>query len=104
MSEQGHFIIADTSVLLSFICSRNHDYLFHFLGGYSLKVPQAIAEEMERKLKEPRFRHAKILWHDLCNSDSAPIELIEDNDSVLLKYIRGFTVLQPGSKKIGENI
>ena len=50
------FIFADTSVLLNFICAGEQDLLLKFVGDEQLHVPQAVKDEVERKLEIPYKR------------------------------------------------
>ncbi|WP_216452446.1 hypothetical protein [Arcanobacterium phocae] len=107
MATPAVFIIVDTSVLLSFICSNNENFLLAFVQGAPLYVPETIDNEMARKLKEPRFKHGRKTWETL--KDSQYITVLKDDYSTLLPIIRGWAGprfgLQHGlAKNLGEYV
>jgi len=98
------FIVSDTSLLLSFVCANEHDLLIKFSGADPIYIPEAVANEMERKLNEPRFSCGRSRWMRLKSSQH--IEIFEDNDG-LLSIVRGFAgfnyTYQGGlAKNLGE--
>ncbi|MCZ9306402.1 hypothetical protein L8V01_02735 [Corynebacterium sp. c8Ua_181] len=59
------FIFADTSVLLNFICADEQDLLLKFVGDEQLYVPEAVKNEVKRKLETPRFQSCYTTWTSL---------------------------------------
>ncbi|WP_216387076.1 PIN domain-containing protein [Arcanobacterium phocae] len=107
MATPAVFIIVDTSVLLSFICSNNENFLLAFVQGAPLYVPETIDNEMARKLKERRFKHGRKTWETL--KDSQYITVLKDDYSTLLPIIRGYAGpkfgVQDGlAKNLGEYV
>lgn len=87
MTPSPAFIVSDTSILLSFVCANKQDLLIKFSGSEPIYLPQAVANEMERKLDEPRFRCGRNRWTRLLRSKHFVV--LEDNDE-LLPIVRGF--------------
>ena len=79
-TNQQLFVISDTSVILSFVCSKNQDLLISFTDGAPLYIPEAVASEMRRKLAENRFRGGQATWFSLIGSKY--IEVLEDTIDV----------------------
>ncbi|WP_455952214.1 hypothetical protein [Arcanobacterium haemolyticum] len=107
MATPAVFIIVDTSVLLSFICSNNEKFLLIFTQESPLYVPETIDNEMARKLEESRFKHGRKTWETLKSSQR--VEVLEDNLVTLLPIIRGWAGprfgLQHGlAKNLGEYV
>ncbi|MCZ9290341.1 hypothetical protein [Corynebacterium evansiae] len=74
------FVVSDTSVILSFVCSKNQDLLISFTNGAPLYVPEAVASEMRRKLTEDRFEAGRTTWFSLIGSKY--IKVLEDTIDV----------------------
>ncbi|MFC5369401.1 hypothetical protein [Arcanobacterium bovis] len=87
MSSRSSFIIADTSVLLCFICSNNETLLINFDPQRVIYVPQAVADEMERKLTDRQFSCGSLTWNTLISSNR--IHILEEPPT-LLKIVRGW--------------
>lgn len=101
------FIFADTSVLLNFICAGEEDLLLKFVGDEQLHVPAAVRDEVERKLKVPRFQRGSKTWASL--SAHGHVTVLEDDMDRLFKHIRLFAgprySIQGGmAKNLGEYI
>lgn len=79
-TNQQLFVVSDTSVILSFVCSKNQDLLISFTNGAPLYIPEAVASEMRRKLAEDRFRVGQTTWFSLIGSKY--IEVLEDTVDV----------------------
>ena len=75
------FIVSDTSLLLSFVCANKQDLLIKFSGSDPIYIPQAVADEMERKLCEPRFVHGRNRWIRLVRSKH--FQVLDDNEGLL---------------------
>lgn len=99
------FIIADTSVLLNFICAGEQDLLLKFVGDEQLHVPEAVKDEVERKLKTPKFQSGFTTWISLVTHGH--VKVLKDNYGRLWKYIhlfsgRGYTIQGGMAKNLGE--
>lgn len=99
------FIFADTSVLLNFICAGEHDLLLKFVGDEQLHVPEAVRNEVERKLKTPRFQCGVRTWTSLVAHGH--VKVLEDDYERLWKHIRlfsgpGYTIRGGMAKNLGE--
>ncbi|PCC83284.1 hypothetical protein COM45_04280 [Corynebacterium accolens] len=99
------FIFADTSVLLNFICAGEHDLLLKFVGDEQLHVPEAVRNEVERKLKTPRFQCGVRTWTSLVAHGH--VKVLEDDYERLWKRIRlfsgpGYTIQGGMAKNLGE--
>ncbi|WHU60691.1 hypothetical protein [Trueperella pyogenes] len=100
-------ILSDTSILLSFICSNNEHILIGLAkrAETSIRIPNAVANEMRRKLGQQRFSVGKTKWHTLLQTRR--IEIISDDDPELMPIIEGW--IGPGfdtrgglAKNLGE--
>ncbi|MFC5281655.1 hypothetical protein ACFPGO_07210 [Arcanobacterium canis] len=103
------FIVADTSVLLSFVCSNQHDFLVKIAKSAqtSISVPRAIEREMDRKLTTPRFKGGRKRWETLKSSPYFCV--IDDSLENLTPYLSmytgpGFDLANPRQKDLGEAI
>lgn len=99
------FIFADTSVLLNFICAGEQDLLLKFVGYEHLHVPEAVRNEVERKLKTPRFQCGVRTWTSL--DAHGHVKVLKDGYERLWKHIRlfsgpGYTVQGGMAKNLGE--
>lgn len=79
-TNQQLFVVSDTSVILSFVCSKNQHLLISFTNGAPLYIPEAVASEMRRKLAEDRFKVGQTTWFSLIGSKY--IEVLEDTVDV----------------------
>ena len=101
------FIVADTSVLLNFICAGEQDLLLKFVDDEQLHVPAVIRDEVERKLKAPRFQCGAQTWASLITHGH--VHVLDDDMDRLFKYIRLFAgprfSIQGGmAKNLGEYV
>lgn len=99
------FIVADTSVLLNFVCAGEQDLLLKFVGDEQLYVPKAVKDEMERKLKNPRFQSGVTTWTSLVAHGH--VKVLEDDYGRLWEHIRlfsgpGYTIQGGMAKNLGE--
>ena len=99
------FIFADTSVLLNFICAGEQDLLLRFVGDEQLHVPEAVKDEVERKLETPKFRSGSTTWTSLVTHGH--VKVLEDDYGRLWKHIRlfsgpGYTTQGGMAKNLGE--
>ena len=99
------FIIADTSVLLDFICAGEQDLLLKFVGNEQLQVPEAVKDEVERKLKTPKFQSGSTTWTSLVTHGH--VKVLKDNYALLWKHIHlfsgpGYTIQGGKAKNLGE--
>lgn len=99
------FIFADTSVLLNFICAGEQDLLLKFVGDEQLHVPQAVKDEVERKLEIPRFQSGSKTWISLVTHGH--IKVLADDYDRLWKHIHlfsgpGYTIQGGIAKNLGE--
>ncbi|KKO81468.1 hypothetical protein WU87_00975 [Corynebacterium minutissimum] len=98
-------IFADTSVLLNFICAGEQDLLLKFVEDEQLHVPAAVRDEVERKLKAPRFQCGSRTWSSLIAHGH--VHVLDDDMDRLFKHIRLFAgprySIQGGmAKNLGE--
>ncbi|VEI13830.1 PIN domain-containing protein [Trueperella bialowiezensis] len=103
----ARIILSDTSILLSFICSHNEHFLIDLANqaGTSIRIPNAVANEMDRKLKQRRFSGGRTKWVTLLQTRR--VEIISDDDPALIRTIEGWSGprfdLQGGlAKNLGE--
>ena len=101
------FIVADTSVLLNFICAGEQDLLLKFVEDEKLHVPAAVRDEVKRKLKVPQFQTGSKTWTSLITHGH--IKVLEDDMDRLFKHIRLFAgprfSIQGGmAKNLGEYV
>lgn len=101
------FIVADTSVLLNFICANEQDLLLKFVGDNKLHVPAAVSHEMQRKLEEARFQCGAQTWVSLITHGY--VHVLDDDMDRLFKHIRLFAgprfSIQGGmAKNLGEYV
>ncbi|OCA94840.1 hypothetical protein [Actinobaculum suis] len=84
-------ILSDTSILLSFICSRNEHFLIAIAERLdtSIQIPNAVANEMERKLGNRRFSAGTAKWHTLLQTGY--ITVLSDENPKLIPTIEGWT-------------
>lgn len=105
-TNQQLFVVSDTSVILSFVCSKNQDLLINFTNGAPLYIPEAVASEMMRKLAEDRFEVGRTTWLSLIGSKY--IEVLEDTIDVFHVVRRfagvGFRNKTGLAKDLGEFI
>lgn len=99
------FIFADTSVLLNFICAGEQDLLLKFVGNEQLHVPEAVKDEVERKLKSPKFQSGFTTWISLVTHGH--VKVLKDDYGRLWKHIRlfsgpGYTTQGGMAKNLGE--
>lgn len=85
----GHLLVADTSVLLNFVCSKNHRYLLDFAGKMTISIPGAVRNEVERKLATPRFECGKSPWEWFLKQQN--VEVLDDDIKKLLPYVRRYS-------------
>lgn len=105
MSRQ--FIVADTSVLLSFICANEKDLLLKFLGEYKLHAPAAVSHEVRRKLDETRVQCGARTWASLITHGH--VHVLDDDIDRLFTHIQLFagprSSIQGGmAKNLGEYV
>lgn len=101
------FIVADTSVLLNFICANQQDLLLKFVDDEQLHVPAAVRDEVERKLRVPQFQCGAQTWASLIAYGH--VHVLDDDMDRLFKYIRLFAgprfSIQGGmAKNLGEYV
>ena len=94
-------------MLLNFICAGEQDPLLKFVGDEQLHVPAAVRDEVERKLKVPRFQSGSKTWASLITHGH--IKVLEDDMDRLFKHIRLFAgprfSIQGGmAKNLGEYV
>lgn len=99
------FIFADTSVLLNFICAGEQDLLLKFVGDEQLYVPEAVKNEVKRKLETPRFQSGFKTWTSLVTHGH--VKVLEDDYERLWKHIHlfsgpGYTIQDGMAKNLGE--
>lgn len=82
------FIVADTSVLLNFICANQQDLLLKFVDDEQLHVPAAVRDEVERKLRVPQFQCGAQTWASLITHGH--VHVLDDDMDRLFKHIRLF--------------
>lgn len=104
MNSSRRFIVSDTSILLSFVCANKQDILIKFSGSDPIHLPQVVVNEMERKLRDPRFKSGRSRWTRLINSRYFVV--LEETDGLLAR-VRGFAgynyTYQNGlAKNLGE--
>ncbi len=82
------FIVADTSVLLSFICANEKDLLLKFVDDERLHVPAEVRDEVERKLKVPQFQCGAQTWASLIAYGH--VHVLDDDMDRLFNHIQLF--------------
>ena len=80
-------IIADTSVLLNFVCSRQHRFLIIFSNPIGIDIPPAVRDEVERKLTNRRFSRGIDPWNYRLREKY--IRVLQDSDRVW-NHVRGY--------------
>lgn len=103
----GHLLVADTSVLLNFVCSKNHQYLLDFAGNKTISIPGAVKNEVERKLAKQRFACGKGHWDWFLGQPN--VEVLDDDYKKLYPYVRlysgpGYKTQGGKAKHLGEYI
>lgn len=99
------FIFADTSVLLNFICAGEQDLLLKFVGNEQLHVPEAVKNEVERKLENPKFQSGFTTCISLVTQGH--VKVLKDDYALLWKHIHlfsgpGYTIQGGMAKNLGE--
>jgi len=101
------FIVADTSVLLNFICANQQDLLLKFVDDEQLHVPPTVRDEVERKLRVPQFQCGAQTWASLIAYGH--VHVLNDDMDRFFKFIRLFAgprfSIQGGmAKNLGEYV